>query len=252
MRSTAIQPTEIKEETTPIEKLSGLGRVPKDILKAYILPLLDAKSAASLSGCSLSLFTEIRGINYWRGKLLSLGCDKEELQTVINANVITNYAKLYRALHSLNKHSYPQLKAWELYCLSGEIPAIQHVIEEKVTLTKHTVGVNRCSALHYTAVSGSVSAMKFVIEILKIDYNPLDAEMRNITYYAILSGSAKAKQYAKTFTSQAVSYREIFNTFIDDFNSSPSRHILTPFRFLLEATAMAQNPYYISNSNRRF
>ena len=60
-----------------------------------------------------------------------------------------------------------RLTSWEIFCLSGEPKAIDYAIQNK-NLTRETKGLFGRNALHYAALSGSVEAMKYALETLKI------------------------------------------------------------------------------------
>jgi hypothetical protein len=195
-------------------------RVTPAVFNSVILPMLDTQTLANVSRCSSVFFKNIKQSKVWFDRLCMLGCNKEVMQIVYNSAIISDYKKLYRSVSLLEKEVLKNLKAWEFFCLSGEIPAIQHAIEAKESLTKQTVGTKNRNALHYSAISGSVAAMKFVIAVLEIDKNSTDSLGRNVLFYANLSHSEKSKEYARLLTAKTT--RDKMNEFIHDIGDKIS------------------------------
>jgi len=175
--------------------VNRLGTVPKAVSDYTLAPLLDAKSVANLSACSFTLYQQTKRIPYWKDKLLAVDCNPDQLSKVIRAKVIENYKKLYRTLLCFEYKFRNRLEAWELYCLSGEPKAILHAIQHEA-LIRETIGLSGRNALHYAAWSGSVEAMKYAIDTLKIAPLSTENDDRNALHYAAWGGSVEAMKYA--------------------------------------------------------
>lgn len=132
--------------------------------------------------------------SYWKDKLIAAGCNDKTVVEVLDTNIIENYQKLYRTLLKLPRCFRGVLSRFEFYCLSGEFVAISKYIIQCGGYTQRSSS-DYCP-VHYVAMSGSVVAMKYIIEVLKLDPTSFDPNGRNVLHYAALSGSVDAMKYA--------------------------------------------------------
>lgn len=185
---------EVKEEEKTAGKRKILDNTPQGILDYTLAPLLDAKSVAKISACSSALYQKTKRAPYWRDKLIAIGCNREELDKVIHANVISNYKKLYRNLLRFGSQFIKRLNVWEFFCLSGETIAIIHAVRGE-GLTKNVKGLLGRNALHYAALSGSVEAVRFIRRLnhereLKLESIVRDTAGHDAFWYADQSPNA--------------------------------------------------------------
>ena len=188
---------EVKEQEKKEENRRIFDRAPDALLDFTLAPMLDAKSVANLSSCSSSLYKRTTTkLSYWRDKLIAKGCNEEALNKIAHAKVIQNYKKLYRTLLRFEYKFRKRLSAWELCCLSGEPKAIFHAIQNE-GLTRETKGLFGRNALHNAALSGSVEAMKYAIDVLKIPATSVQNNGANALHNAAWSGSVEAVRFVR-------------------------------------------------------
>lgn len=140
----------------------------REPLLHIMLPMADARVVSALSACSSFFYSTSIQPACWKDKLLKLGCNKEALETLIQKKVIQNYKVLYAHLNRLYADEIPQLKAWELCCLSGECSAIKWA-EAEEKLNKDSRGTSGRSAVHYAGIINSVSVLRYCIQNMGID-----------------------------------------------------------------------------------
>ena len=192
------RPISTKSEEKEEKKSKLMPQVSNNIIavSGHIAQFLDPQSAAKFSSCSSAFYQNTTGALSWQHKILALGINKKLLNQLIADKIIHNYKKLYRALSHMGSQSKQQLHIWEIYCLSGEIKAIQFAIEKK-GLTKEKTGRFGRNALHYAAQNGSVEAIQYAIDVLKIPANSVDNNGLNALHYATFSGSVEAVKFIR-------------------------------------------------------
>ncbi|MCE3237332.1 MAG: serine/threonine-protein phosphatase 6 regulatory ankyrin repeat subunit A-like [Gammaproteobacteria bacterium] len=132
---------------------------------------------------------------YWKQQCLFLGLNSQVLVIAENhfkTRVPLYYKNLYKAFkHLPPKERHRVHEPWELYCLSGQ----PDLIFEKITAASNDMGA---SALHYTALSGSLDALKCVLKIKELDPLARDNVGRTLLHYAAWGGSIKVLDYVVT------------------------------------------------------
>ncbi len=150
-----------------------------------------------------------KGQPYWKQQCLYIGLNVQALKaTEACLRIITEeskqednvhgsesflyYKNLYASFNRLPRgERHGVREPWELYCLSGQ----PELILEKITAAANDMGA---SALHYTALSGSLDALKRVLKIKELDPLARDNIGRTLLHYAAVSGSVKVLDYVLT------------------------------------------------------
>ena len=185
-------PDEEKQEEAHPSLLQGPALYP--VMDTVIAQFLDAKSIACLSVCSSSLYAQTKGPLWWKEKLIALGCHRESLDKVIHGKAVENYKRLYGVMLKISYNRRINSTAWELCCLSGEPLSIKWA-EQHEALNSNTRGYTGANALHNAAWSGSVEAIRYCIETLRIPAASTQNNGVNALHYAALSGSVEAIRY---------------------------------------------------------
>ncbi|MFK3616273.1 ankyrin repeat domain-containing F-box protein [Coxiella burnetii] len=181
---------------TPEEKLrhdSWLRDLPQGVMD-FTFSYLDVKNSISLSRCSS--FFNIHAKNYfiWKDHLEAIGL--KPVLGKIHLSAITDYQKLYRTLVKIPYEDRIKLCSWEVYCLSGELYALEYAFEQE-KITNQTANRWGTNALHHVARSGSKEAVEYIIETLNIDLRSTDNKNANALYYAAKGGSIELMQFLR-------------------------------------------------------
>jgi ankyrin repeat protein len=169
---------------------------PKEIAK---LPLVSSRWKE---------MTEQGEQDYWRQQCLYIGLNVKALRAAEEEHLRTEeskqkdnmhesqsflrYKDLYKPFNQLASTERHRVREpWELYCLSGR----PHLIFEKITETSNDIGA---SALHYTALGGSLDALKCVLKIKGLEPLARDNYGRTLLHYAAWGGSIKVLNYVLT------------------------------------------------------
>ena len=187
-------PDEEKQEEAHPSLLQGPALYP--VMDTVIAQFLDAKSIACLSVCSSSLYAQTKGLLWWKEKLIALGCHRESLDKVIHGKAVENYKRLYGVMLKISYNRRINSTAWELCCLSGEPLSIKWA-EQHEALNSNTRGYNSANALHNAAWSGSVEAIRYCIETLRIPVASTENNGANALHNAALSGSVEAVYFVR-------------------------------------------------------
>ncbi|MFZ4076913.1 MAG: ankyrin repeat domain-containing protein [Legionellaceae bacterium] len=166
-----------------------LHTFPNDIL-CNIFQFLDAKNAATISRCSRYFYHQTKSDVYWQNNLVNLGCNRKELTKIIHKKVIQNYRSLYRTIQHLAYADRAKLTSREFCYLIGEILALKNATREALMARR---GRN---VLHCTALSASVEAMKYAVDVLGVARDSRDHHGSNALHYAAHTGSVEAMKYA--------------------------------------------------------
>ncbi|MCE3238611.1 MAG: hypothetical protein K0R24_1592 [Gammaproteobacteria bacterium] len=132
---------------------------------------------------------EIKKIVHWKNCLSELGLDGSNLLgNHDRQKLISDYRRLYVLFSKLPRHGSQRrnrIEFWELCCLSGEPQAIQYVIKSNViSLIRSRDNDRRKGAmLRYTILSGRVSALRSIVDLLqKNDFNLSDENILSMAY----------------------------------------------------------------------
>lgn len=161
---------------------------------------LNATDVKNLAVTSSTMFSESKSIDYWKDKLLEVGCNLDVLNEVIQMGVITNYQKLYQSFVHINSltrasiQNYDTLclkvdmitKPWQLLLLSGEAAAINKAIELGLP-DKETPEFKQVK--QYIALSGNPKAIERLFEL---NSNLNKNYLARVLEYAALSGNPEA------------------------------------------------------------
>lgn len=130
----------------------------------------------------------------WKDHLEAIGL--KPVLGKIHLSAITDYQKLYRTLVKIPYEDRIKLCSWEVYCLSGELYALEYAFEQE-KITNQTANRWGTNALHHVARSGSKEAVEYIIETLNIDLRSTDNKNANALYYAAKGGSIELMQFLR-------------------------------------------------------
>lgn len=180
-----------EEKRTPLT----LSALPTDLLM-LTASMLDVKSFIQLSVSSKVMQQEMHHVDYWQKKLSALGYNEKALNKVLTKAKINDFPRWYRALSVFPVSSRAEVKAWELYCLTGEVTAIEYAIKRYKLHVNTTKGVYQYTMLHLAALSGADQAMRHLVQRYNIPKKAIAVNGDNVLHCAARHGAMQCAIYA--------------------------------------------------------
>jgi hypothetical protein len=158
-------------------KTNHVQHLSSHIIEYVLTPML-GKDIIPLASCC-SFFKNVLSNKPLR--LLSIMLNPTVFKQVLRDNVIQDYHHLSTLLNRTMriKGEKAKLTLWEVYCLSGELAAIHHVVDHGRVTPPSTCK----KPSYYAALSGSIAAVDYLINVLRYE---ADSEL---LCYAAGSGS---------------------------------------------------------------
>lgn len=170
--------------------------LPSDIKQFIYNEYLSDQDIGRLAQTS-SFFKSTTDTNsVWLNRLIQLGCDRDLLLQLHEANIIRNYKILYKNVKNFLRNISIKIEClWQLLCLSGELRAL-HFGLESGKINNETRDVNNSAPIHYLALAGHVEGLKLLEEKFALKMNAENDNSENILHYAAASNSPATMQYA--------------------------------------------------------
>jgi len=205
----------------------SLSELPEELFD-HAVSFLTAKELVTLGSVKKTIYAELKESNTWQlkeplGLIKTMGVKPKILQEIQDMAAIYSYKNLYEKLCYIKQWADEIHFSWELILISGELSAINYAIEKELISNK-THNRSGENPLYLASFSGSVDAMKLVMEKLDIDPNELTgAVKRSLFHAAAWSGSYDAIEYLHFLHSAGILQHD--HKTEDDHGNEPATYV---------------------------
>ncbi len=171
--------------------------VPTEIRQAIYNGYLTDQDMGRLARVSSFFKTDTQANDIWIARLIKLGCNRDLLLQLKEADIISNYKMLYKNIKSFYGEDLNHIKfRWQLLCFSGELKAIHFGLESGEINEETAYGVHSVAPIHYLAFAGQVADLQLLKERLAVRMDAVTGKSANILHFAAMGNSPAAMQYA--------------------------------------------------------